>query len=100
MSVLMNFAIFPTDKGTSVSPYVAKIIEVVRTSGFEYQLSSMGTQVETNTLDEALHILSESNKALEPDCERVYLSVNFDIKKGGLGRIRSKVTSVEEKLKK
>ena len=96
----MNFAIFPTDKGTSVSPYVARIIEVVRSAGFEYQLTSMGTQVETNTLDEALQILSESSKVLEPDCERVYLSVNFDIKKGELGRIRSKVSSVEEKLKK
>ncbi len=100
MSVLMNFAIFPTDKGTSVSPYVARIIEVVRSAGFEYQLTSMGTQVETNTLDEALQILSESSKVLEPDCERVYLSVNFDIKKGELGRIWSKVSSVEEKLKK
>jgi len=94
----MNFAMFPTDKGTSVSPYVARIIKVVRSAGFEYQLTSMGTQVETTTLEEAFQILAESNRALEPDCERVYLSVNFDIKKGEMGRIKSKIASVEEKL--
>ena len=45
MSVIMNFAMFPTDKGISVSPYVAKIVECIRTKGFIAQLTSMGTIV-------------------------------------------------------
>lgn len=99
MSVLMNFAMFPTDKGVSVSPFVAKIIEVVRSKGYENQLTAMGTLVETETLDEALSVISETYKVLEKDSERVYVSLNLDIKKGPKGRIRSKVASVENKLK-
>jgi uncharacterized protein (TIGR00106 family) len=95
----MNFAMFPTDKGVSVSPFVAKIIEVVRSKGYENQLTAMGTLVETETLDEALSVISETYKVLEKDSERVYVSLNLDIKKGPKGRIRSKVASVENKLK-
>ncbi len=99
MSVVVNFAIFPTDKGISVSPFVAKVIENIRSKGYSSQLSAMGTIVETNTLAEALEIINDAYKVLESDCERVYISANFDVKKGPLGRIDSKVQSVEEKLK-
>ena len=34
MSVLVNFAIFPTDKGTSISPYVARVERAIRALGF------------------------------------------------------------------
>ena len=98
MSVIMNFAMFPTDKGISVSPYVAKVVECVRTKGFAAQLTAMGTIVETNTLDEALGLISDAYKELEGDCDRVYISVNFDVKKGPIGRIEKKVKSVEDKL--
>ncbi len=99
MSVIMNFAMFPTDKGISVSPYVAKVVECVRTKGFTAQLTAMGTIVETNTLDEALGLIGDAYSVLESDCERVYISVNFDVKKGPVGRIDNKVKSVEDKLR-
>lgn len=98
MSVIVNFAIFPTDKGISVSPYVARVTEYIRSKGYKSQLTAMSTIVETNTLDEALELLSKAYNILEYDCERVYLSANFDIKKGPIGRIDSKVESVEQKL--
>lgn len=100
MSVVMNFAMFPTDKGISVSPFVSKVIEVVRSKGFESQLTSMGTIVETDSLSEALAIINDAYSALENDCDRVYVTVNLDIKKGSKGRIMSKVESVEGKLRK
>lgn len=98
MSVLLNFAMFPTDKGESVSPYVSKIIKHIRRSGFSNQLTAMGTLVETETLPEALSLINEAYKILEEDCERVYVTANIDIRKGKLGRIDSKVRSIEDKL--
>lgn len=100
MSVLMNFAMFPTDKGASVSPYVAKIIEQISGLGYEYRLTAMGTIVETPTLPEALSVVDNAYRLLEPDCERVYVTINLDIRKGDLGRIDRKIKSVTEKLKK
>ena len=99
MSVLMNLAMFPTDKGISVSPFVAKIVESIRNKGFGAQLTAMGTIVETSTLAEALGVIEDAYTTIERDCERVYISVNFDVKKGDLGRVDSKIISVEDKLK-
>jgi uncharacterized protein (TIGR00106 family) len=94
----MNFAMFPTDKGDSVSHYVTKIIKYIRRSGYSSQLTAMGTLVETETLQEAMTLIDESYKVLEEDCERVYVTVSIDIRKGKSGRIESKIRSVEDKL--
>ena len=45
-------------------------------------------------------MVDKAYKLLEPDCERVYVSINLDIRKSDLGRIDGKVKSVTEKLKK
>lgn len=94
----MNYAMFPTDKGASVSPYVAKIVKMVSALGFEHRLTAMGTIVETETLEQALEVVNKSYKLLEPDCERVYVTINLDIRKGEMGRIEKKIKSVNQKL--
>ncbi len=98
MSVLMEFAIFPTDKGESVSSYVARVLRVVQESGYPYRLTAMGTIVETATISEATRLLDLAYAVLEPDCQRVYLVAKFDIRKGSKGRLSAKVRSVLEKL--
>ncbi len=98
MSVLVEFAMFPTDKGESVSRYVARIIKMIDESGVPYKLTPMGTVFETETMDEALKIIGEAYKQLEPDCNRVYSVVKFDIRKGKSNRLVQKIKSVENKL--
>jgi len=100
MSVLVEFAMFPTDKGESVSQYVARIIKMIDESGVPYKLTPMGTVFETETIDEALKIIGEAYKQLEPDCNRVYSVVKFDIRKGKGNRLVQKIKSVENKLGK
>ncbi len=100
MSVLVEFAMFPTDKGESVSQYVARIIKMIDESGVPYKLTPMGTVFETETMDEALKIIGEAYKQLEPDCNRVYSVVKFDIRKGKSNRLVQKIKSVESKLGK
>jgi len=98
MSVLMNFAMFPTDKGGSVSLYVSKVIKLIRRHNHPNELNAMGTLVETETLHEALTLIDEAYKTLESDCERVYVNITLDIRKGNMGRIEEKIRSIEEKL--
>lgn len=95
MSVLLEFAMFPTDKGESISPYVSKIIQLIRNSGITYQLTAMGTIIETETLPEALTLVEQCYDILEPDCDRVYSSLKFDIRKGKSQCLTEKVKSVE-----
>ncbi|MEA3500973.1 MAG: MTH1187 family thiamine-binding protein [Candidatus Marinimicrobia bacterium] len=100
MSVLFEFAMFPTDKGESVSKYVSKIINMIDKSEVNYQLTPMGTIVETDTMDEALNIIKKSYKVLKPFSNRIYSSVKFDIRKFGDNRIKNKILSIENELKK
>ncbi len=99
MSVLMEFAMFPTDRGESVSSEVSQIIKVIREKTNCYQLTPMGTIIETNSFDEALEILSLCNKTLENlGAKRIYSSVKFDVREGKNNRLLSKIKSIENKI--
>jgi len=100
MSVLMQFAIFPTDKGISVSNEVSLVIEMLEKSGVNYKLGSMGTTVETESFSEALEILQKSYQILEKNSERIYASINFDIRKDVDNRMMKKIESIESKIGK
>lgn len=98
MSVLMQFAMFPTDKGVSASPFVSRIIAMIRESGLPYQLSAMGTIIETETLEEAQSVVDKAFALLKHDCSRVYCTVTFDIRDGKTGRMKQKIASIEDKI--
>ena len=100
MSVLMQFAMFPTDKGASASPYVSRVIAMIRESGLSYQLSAMGTIIETETLEDAQAVVAKAYSLLREDCTRVYCTVTFDIRDGKTGRMQKKIASIEEKIGK
>jgi uncharacterized protein (TIGR00106 family) len=95
--VLLDFSMTPLDKGASVSPYVARCLEVVAASGLDYRLHAMGTTVE-GELDEVLAVVRRCFEALETDCERISCSVKIDYRKGPGGRLQSKVQKVEALL--
>lgn len=93
---LMEFSIYPLDKGASLSPYVARALTIVEKSGLEYRLTPMGTVVE-GEWDDLLMLLTKCLRELEKDSARISLQAKFDHKKGGSGAINSKIKSVQEK---
>ncbi|HJE03266.1 thiamine-binding protein [Aliarcobacter thereius] len=96
MSVIMSLAMFPTNKIGSKSKDVSEILKVIRDSGLNYELTSMNTIVEAKTLKELLDLIDLCYLKLdEIGCDRVYISVNFDIRKEGLNRMKSKIESVQ-----
>lgn len=92
---------FPTSdecrEGSSVSKQVSKVIDAIDRSGVAYQLTPMGTVVETETMREALDIIELAYAQLD-ECERVYSSLKFDIRKNTKNRLKTKIASVESKL--
>jgi uncharacterized protein (TIGR00106 family) len=97
MSVLIHFSIFPTDKGTSVSPYVAKSVRIIRESGLPYKLGPMSTAVE-GEWDEVMAVVERCFGELKKDCSRIYMTLQMDYREGAVNRIEGKIKSVEEKL--
>jgi len=101
LSVLLEFSMFPTSdecrEGSSVSKQVAKIIDAIDNSGVAYQLTPMGTVIEAKNMKEALAIVELAYEQLS-DCERVYSSLKFDIRKNCENRLKTKIESVEKVL--
>ena len=98
MSILMEFSMFPTDKGTSVSEYVSEVIKMIKDSDVRYQLTGMGTIIETDKMDEALEIVRKSYDVLKPHSDRIYSTVKFDIRHDADNRLENKIKSVENKI--
>ena len=103
MSVLLEFAMFPTSdecrEGSSVSKQVSQIVDMIDESRVSYQLTPMGTIVEVDTIKEALNIVEKAYECLS-DCDRVYSILKFDIRKSKRNRLKQKIASVEKHLDK
>jgi uncharacterized protein (TIGR00106 family) len=95
--VLLDFSIFPLDKGDSLSPYVARSLDIIDRSGLDYRCHAMGTTLEGD-LDSVLGVVKQCFDALAVDCDRIECSIKLDYRKGRSGRLDGKVASVEQKL--
>ena len=98
MSVLLEFAMFPTDKGESVSADVSQAVDAIRSSGYPYQLTPMGTIIEAPTLAEALSVVQAAYDALAPHSNRIYSSLKMDIRHGHDNRLEGKIASIQRHI--
>jgi uncharacterized protein (TIGR00106 family) len=98
MSVIVELSIFPVGQaGASLSPYVARVLDVLRASGLPFELNPMGTCVE-GEWEPVWAAVSACMQELQRDSDRVYLTVKADWKRGTAPRMAAKVDSVREKL--
>lgn len=95
--VLAEFAMFPTDKGASVSQYVSQVIDCIDKSGITYQLTPMGTIIE-GSFEDVMRTITECFKVLEPHCNRVYSSIKIDYRKTDDSRMKSKTAKIQSIL--
>ena len=97
MSVIIEFSIFPLDKGVSLSPYVARAVRIVKKSGLPYRFGPMSTSIE-GEWEETMAVVNSCFTELKKDCSRLNLSLKVDYRQGAGGRLKSKMKSVEDKL--
>lgn len=97
--VLIEFSMFPLDKGESLSPYVARILDIIDQSGVPYRLNPMGTVLEGD-YDQVMEVVRKCFKALEKDCNRISMTLKMDYRKTDQSRLESKIEKVESILKK
>src|SRR5688572_22444066 len=95
--VLLEMSITPLGKGESVSRYVAECVEIVDQSGLDYELHAMGTIVE-GELNEVLDLMRRCIEQTAKHSDRVTCAAKLDFRRGQSGRLKSKVSSVEQKL--
>ncbi|WBY01397.1 MTH1187 family thiamine-binding protein [Ramlibacter tataouinensis] len=96
--VLLEFAMSPAAPGgESLSPYVARILDIIDRSGVTYQLTAMGTILEGDW-DEVMAVVGACFRALETDCPRIGMNLKMDYRAGPQSRLRSKIDAVEQQL--
>jgi uncharacterized protein (TIGR00106 family) len=72
---------------------------MIRDSGLSYQLTPMGTIIETDTLEQALELVGKAYRVLDQaGCNRVYSSLKLDIRKGAENRLAGKIESIRKKI--
>jgi len=97
MSVILDFSIFPMDKtGSSLSPYVARALNIIKESGLEHTLGPMGTCIE-GEWDDVMAVVDACYRELQPDSDRIYINLKADCRKGRTDGMSAKVRSVREK---
>src|SRR5215212_8880439 len=95
--VLLEMSITPLGQGESVSAYVSECVDIIDRSGLDYELHAMGTIVE-GELSEVLDLMRRCIEQTANHSDRVTCAAKLDFRRGREGRLKSKVTSVEQKL--
>ncbi len=95
--ILVEFSMTPLDKGESLSPYVARSIDIIDKSGLPYRVGPMGTCVE-GEWDEVFELIKKCFERMSEDCNRISILIKADYRKGKSGRLDGKIKSLEEKL--
>jgi uncharacterized protein (TIGR00106 family) len=94
---VLEFSMFPLDKGESLSPYVARSLDIIDRCGLEYRCHAMGTVLE-GEFDQVMGVVKQCFDAMAVDCRRIECSIKLDYRKDAAGRLSGKIRSVEEKL--
>ena len=97
--VLLEFSMSPLGKGESVGKYVARSLDIIDKSRVPYRLNPMGTVLE-GEWEQVFGVVRKCYERMKKDCNRISCTVKVDYRKGHVGRLQSKVSSVEKRLKR
>ena len=95
--VLLEFSMYPVGQGESLSPYVARSLDIIDKSGLAYQLTPMGTILEGEWAD-CMAVVTACFEAMRADCPRVEVALKVDYRQGTASRLKSKIAAVEGQL--
>ena len=93
--VLLEFSLYPTDKGASVSRYVARSLEIIDASGLPYRLGPMGTTLE-GEYGQVMDVVRLCFERMAQDCDRVACQIKLDYRRGRTVGLAAKVDRLKE----
>jgi uncharacterized protein (TIGR00106 family) len=94
---LVDFSVFPLDKGESVGDYVARCLKIVEQSGLEYQCHAMGTTIEGD-IEQVFNVVKLCVSELATDCNRVECMMKLDYRKGYNEELISRLARIEKQV--
>ena len=86
--------------GTSLSNYIAAAIAALDSTGIKYELTGMGTLLESNDLEKIFMAIRSAHEAVFSEgAERVATNIKIDERRDLDRTIEDKISSVKSKLK-
>ncbi|MBU4534683.1 MAG: MTH1187 family thiamine-binding protein [Euryarchaeota archaeon] len=84
---------------TSLSNYVAAAVLALDKRGIKYQISGMGTQIESENLEDLFKAIASAHEAvIKEGANRVSTSIKIDDRRDSNRGLADKVASVKKKL--
>jgi len=97
MSVLLEFSMYPLDKGESLSKYVARSLDIIDKSGVKYKMNPMSTVLE-GEFDDVMNVVRKCYEQMRQDCSRIACRIDIDYRSCRENGLEGKIKSVEEKV--
>lgn len=95
--MLASFAIVPIGAGEELKEYVADILSIIDQSGLEYTLGAMQTTVEGDP-DKVMALIMKCHNRMKELSPRVLTHIAIDDREGATGRLKGKISDVEDVL--
>lgn len=85
--------------GTSLSRYIAAAVSALDKTGVKYEISGMGTIMESNNAEKLFDAIKMAHEAVfQEGAQRVATSVKIDDRRDKEESLEAKVLSVKEKM--
>jgi uncharacterized protein (TIGR00106 family) len=98
MHVIVDFTVVPVGAGISLSPFIAKVEEVLQDSGLSHELHANGTNIE-GEWDDVMGAIRRCHEVLhDMGVPRIHTDIKLGTRSDRDQRMADKVTSVRQKL--
>ncbi|MCX8022791.1 MAG: MTH1187 family thiamine-binding protein [Syntrophorhabdaceae bacterium] len=94
--VIAQLSVYPLGEGTSLSRFVKKGVQVIKESGYKYEIGGLSTTIEVPDLDALFELIKKVHKAhIEEGAKRVVIDLKVDDRRDKDATIESKRNSVK-----
>ena len=94
--VLGQFSIYPLGEGTSLSRFVKRGIQVIKESGYKYEIGGLSTTVEVPDLDSLFELVKKVHQAhLGEGARRIVIDLKVDDRRDKDATIDTKRNAVK-----
>ena len=94
--ILAQLSVFPIGEGTSLSRFVKKGIQLIKESGYNYEIGGMSTAIEVPDLDALFNLVKEVHQAhVDEGGQRIVIDLKVDDSRDKDATIGSKRNAVK-----
>ncbi len=94
--ILAQLSVYPLGEGTSLSRFVKKGIQVIKESGYKYEIGGLSTAIEVPDLDSLFQLIKKVHQAhMGEGARRVVIDLKVDDRRDKEATIDTKRNAVK-----